>query len=101
MAREQTEILLSMCFSFIAGNSIHEHRQPCRRIRTVGRDDSLHSDQLACPAGYHRKLGVEAFEVEPADDAVMGLLDQEHARARFELLLDQAKLLMRESESGG
>src|ERR1700722_18274150 len=81
--------------------SADEYRQPCGGIGTMRGDDFLHPDQLTCPARYHRKLGVEAFEVELADDAVVSLLDQEHARARFEPLLDQAKLLVREAEPLG
>src|SRR5882762_8835329 len=81
--------------------SADEYRKPCGGIGTVRRDDCLHPGQLTCSARYHRKLGVEAFEVELADDAVVSLLDQEHAGARFEPLLDQAKLLVRESEPFG
>ena len=61
----------------------------------------MHARDLAGTAGNHRQLGVEALQIELADDAVMRLLHQEHARARFELLLDEPEFSFGESESFG
>ena len=62
-------------------------RQPgggvCAHSPTIS---SLHLTDLGRAAGDHSELRIEAFEIQLAHDAVVPLLDQEHARARLELL---------------
>ena len=59
-------------------------RRPCGAMKPMQLFDRARA------ARDHLELGVEALEVELADDGVMALLDQELPRARLELLLDAA-----------
>src|ERR1700722_2201017 len=68
--------------------------QPMRRVRAVVADQTMHALDLAGATRYHGELGIETLEIELADDAVMTLLDEEHARAGFELLAHELEFTL-------
>ena len=61
--------------------------------------EPMHALHLPCTAGDHREFRVTAFQIELADDAVVTLLDQKHARAGFQLLLDQLEFALAQAET--
>ena len=75
-------------------------RQPALRRPRRGVDRvASRTSTAAAAAGDHRELGIESFEVELADDALMTLLDEEPAGAGLELLLDELELALGEPEA--
>src|ERR1700733_3675538 len=62
-------------------------------------NEPVHALDGACSAGNDGELGVKTLEIKLADDAVMALLNEEHARAGLELLLDELELPFSQSET--
>ena len=61
----------------------------------------MHPLHLLGAARDHRQLAVKTFKIELTHHTVMGLFHQEHARARFELLLDQLEFALGEAKPRG
>src|SRR6202451_1825372 len=61
----------------------------------------MHAFDFGGASGNYRQFALEAFQVELADHTVMRLLDQKHARARLELILDESVFARRETEALG
>src|SRR2546429_496265 len=75
-----------------------EVREPLTRLRPVPRDELTHELDRARASGDHGELGIEALQVELADDALVALADEEATRAGLELRLDEVKLPFSEPE---
>src|SRR5580704_5767554 len=64
-------------------------RQPERRVVTDLGDDAIHHLNIGDAARDHVQFVVELPQIELADDTVVTLLDQEHARAGLQTFLEQ------------
>src|SRR5437879_11251834 len=69
-----------------------EVREPLTHLRPVPRDELTHELNRARASRDHGELGIEALQVELADDALMALADEEAPCAGLELRLDEVKL---------
>src|SRR5256885_9382016 len=94
--------------SLLAGRSIEattpawggqKHRQPQCGAAPVRADQTPPPLEVTRASRDHRELRLAALQIQPADDAVMPLLDEEHARARIELLLDELEFALAEAEA--
>src|SRR5271154_4926807 len=79
----------------------HEPGQPRPGFGASCGDDLMHAFDFGGAPGNYRQFALKAFQVELADHTVMRLLDQKHARARLELILDEPVFARRETEALG
>src|ERR1700722_2937341 len=91
--------LSSRCFdsSVLAGEKA---RQPRRGLLTVPIDQAPHALDVGFACREHGKLAIEALQIEFRHDRVVALLDQEHARAGWDVLLDEPVFPLGEIEAG-
>src|ERR1035438_3275566 len=59
----------------------------------------MHALNLLSATGDDFQLRVESLQIELTDHATVSLLDQEHPRARFELLFDELEFTLGETEA--
>src|ERR1700685_1743309 len=85
----------------VLARALHEQRQPMLALGPAALDQPMHALDLAGAAGYDSQLCVETLQIELADDAVVSLLDQKHARTGLQSFFYEPELALAQTEAGG